>query len=211
MAKRAYHHGNLRAALVHAGLRAIATDGPEGFSLRDVARRAGVSPPAVYRHFADKDELLTAIAIDCFERLHAGLEKAVAAADPDPLAQFRATGVAYLRFAVAHPAHFRALCIPHVIARAPLAMRQDYERRAAVETAALGAAQDAGLIAPLPLAEAMLAARAVVHGLAHMIIQGDLGEVDDARAEQLAIAVTGALGVGLFPRVPGDPLAADQR
>src|SRR5678815_5715575 len=96
LAKRGYHHGNLRAALIKATLRAIAEDGPEGFTLRDVARRAGVSPAAPYRHFRDKDELLAAVAGECAERLGAAVDAAVAQASADALDQFRHVGIAYV-------------------------------------------------------------------------------------------------------------------
>ena len=105
--RKQYHHGNLREALIKAGLRAVAEDGPEGFSLRGVATRAGVTPPAVYRHFADKDELLAAIAAECNERLStvvaASLERA---SGEDALARFRQVGIAYVQFAVANPERF---------------------------------------------------------------------------------------------------------
>src|ERR1043166_9611825 len=109
MAKRAYHHGNLRAALVKATLRAIAEDGPEGFTLRDVARHAGVSPAAPYNHFADKNELLAAVAGECVDRLAATIETSVAEASDDVLDRFRHVGIACVQFAAAHPEHFRAM------------------------------------------------------------------------------------------------------
>src|SRR5438552_5774014 len=116
-AKRRYHHGNLRAALVKATLRAIAEDGPDGFTLRDVARRAGVSPAAPYRHFKDKDELLAAVAGECATRMAETIDAAVAQAMPHPLDRFRRVGIAYVQFAHSHPEHFRALAIPNVAAR----------------------------------------------------------------------------------------------
>ncbi len=209
MTKKTYHHGNLRAALVSAGLRAIAQDGPDAFSLRDVARRAGVSPAAPYRHFADKDALFAAIAVECFERLRATVDEALADAPEDPLERFRATGVAYVRFAVAHPEHFRALCLPGIAALAPPDLREAYAEREAAETAALAAGQAAGTIAPMPLADLRLAASAIVHGLAHLIIQGELGEVSADRAAALAKIVTGVLGIGLYPRAK--PIARKRR
>jgi len=200
MAKRAYHHGNLRAALIKAGLRAIADAGPDGFTLRDVARRVGVSAPAVYRHFRDKEDLLVAIAAECNERLGAMMVEAVANAPADPLERFRATGIAYVRFAVAHPEHFRALSVPGLLERTPPEQRASEEQWHASERRALEDAQAAGLIAPLPLDELLLSAHALMHGLAHTIIEGRLGDVDDARATELAIAVTRAIGVGFVPR-----------
>lgn len=209
--KRSYHHGNLRAALIQATLRAIAEDGPDGFTLRDVARRAGVSPAAPYRHFQDKDELLAAVAAECADRLGRMVAAAVAEAPPDdPLAQFRQVGIASVEFAVAHPEHFRALNLPGVAARLPAEQQDrsgtwhDDQRRM------LAAAQEAGVIAKVPLDDLVLAAAALVHGLSHMIVEGQLGEVSPARARELAIAVTGVFGLGLLPRseadLPSSPL-----
>ena len=212
--KKQYHHGNLREALIKAGLRAVAEDGPEGFSLRGVATRAGVTPPAVYRHFADKDELLAAIAAECNERLStvvaASLERA---SGEDALARFRQVGIAYVQFAVANPEHFRALTMPGVLAKIPDDQRAQMEAWHAEQKRGLEAAQRAGVIADMPIEELMLAANALVHGLAHLIVEGQLGPVDEARARDLAIAVTGAFGSGLIPRAtaPPDPLRASTK
>ena len=107
-AASAYHHGDLRQALVDAALAAIAEVGLEGLNLRDLARRLGVSPAAPYRHFADKDALVRAVAADIAHRYAAVLAQAAAEAPPDPLSQFRATGVAAVRFAVRRLATRRA-------------------------------------------------------------------------------------------------------
>lgn len=208
MARKQYHHGNLREALIKAGLRAVAEDGPEGFSLRDVATRAGVTPPAVYRHFRDKEELLAAIAAECSERLTATVADALADAPDDELGRFRQIGIAYVQFAVAHPEHFRVLALPGLLARLPPEQRAHLEAQQAAQRHALEAAQAAGQIADIPVDELMLTANALVHGLAHMIVEGQLGKVDAKRATELAIAVTGAVGIGFIPRDqrPGDPM-----
>jgi AcrR family transcriptional regulator len=198
--KAAYHHGNLKAALIAAGLREIAQHGIEGFSLREVARRAGVSAPAVYRHFADKDALVAAMAMEAWERLMAMIGEAVAKAPPAPLEQFRAHGVSIVRFAVAHPEHFRVICLPGAFEHATPEFRAKWEAAEAANKRALADAQAQGVIAKMPLEQLMLAANALVMGLAHQITEGRLGEVDDARATQLANAVTEVLGVGLIPR-----------
>jgi AcrR family transcriptional regulator len=198
--KRAYHHGNLRAALIKATLRAIAEDGPEGFTLRDVARRAGVSPAAPYRHFPNKDELLAAVAGECADRLGATIEAALAEASDHPLDQFRHVGIASVQFAAAHPEHFRALNVPGIATRMPAEQRERMETWNAAQRRSLAAAQEAGLIAPIPLDDLLLAAVSLVHGLGTLIVQGQYGEVSPARAKQLAIAATGVLGVGLLPR-----------
>lgn len=200
-AKTAYHHGNLKPALIAAALKEVAHEGPDGFSLRGVARRAGVSAPAVYRHFADKEALLVAVAAECSERLGATMTAAVAAAPKDdPLEKFRAIGIAIVQFAVAHPEHFRALGIPGLSARLPPEQRAKQEQMIAGERRMLAAAQQAGAMVDLPLDDVMLAASCAMSGLAHAIIEGRLGPVDADRATELATAVTRVLGFGLVPR-----------
>ena len=206
--KRAYHHGNLREALIKATLRAIAEDGPDGFTLRDVARRAGVSPAAPYRHFKDKDELLAAVAGECAQRFGETIDAAVAQASPHALDRFRRVGIAYVQFAHAHPEHFRALSIPNIIARLPEEQRRAMDTWGGDTRRAVLDAQAAGTIAAHPIDELLLAANATVHGLSHLIVEGALGEVTAERATELAILVTGVLGHGLIPRAtpPDDPL-----
>lgn len=206
--RQTYHHGNLRDALIKAGMRAVAENGPDGFSLRGVATRAGVTAPAVYRHFKDKDELLAAIAGECSERLAATVLEAVAQADDDALARFRAVGIAYVQFAVAHPEHFRAMTVPGLQDRVPEEQRQRNREWHAAQHRDLEAGQRAGVIVEMPINELLIAAHALVHGLAHMIVEGQLGDVSAARAKELAIAVTGAFGAGLIPRATpaDDPL-----
>jgi AcrR family transcriptional regulator len=201
VAKTAYHHGNLKPALIAAALKEIAHEGPDGFSLRGVARRAGVSAPAVYRHFTDKDDLLAAVAADCYARFGgAMLDAATAAPTGDPLEQFRATGIAVVQFAVAHPEHYRAMNLPGMYERIPAEQRAAGEAFVEAQKAALARAQAAGRIADLPLDDILLAARTAITGLAHEIIEGRLGPVDNKRATELATAVTRVIGVGLWPR-----------
>jgi len=198
--KSTYHHGNLKPALITAALKELAQEGLEGFSLRGVARRAGVSAPAVYRHFADKDALLAAVASECAARLATTMTQAIAEAPPDPLASFRAVGIALVRFAVANPEHFRALSIPGLAERAPLPQREGERAWHEAQRRALVAAQKAGLIANVPIDDLILTASCTINGLATAIIGGKLGKVDEARATELAIAVTSVLGHGLAPR-----------
>ncbi|HEU0037076.1 MAG TPA: TetR family transcriptional regulator [Kofleriaceae bacterium] len=190
----------MRAALVKATLRAVAEAGPEGFTLRDVTRRAGVSPAAAYRHFQDKDELLAAVAGECADRLAQAIEASLAEATDDPLDRFRHTGIAVVQFAAAHPEHFRALYVPGMAERMPADQRARRDAWNREQRRELAEAQAAGIIADMPLDDLILAASALVHGLCHMIVEGLLGDVDAARAKQLAIAVTGAIGAGFVPR-----------
>lgn len=206
--KKQYHHGNLREALVKAGMRAIAEHGPDGFSLRDVAKRAGVTPPAVYRHFGDKDELLAAIAVECSDRLVATVTESLAGAGGDSLNRFRHVGIAYVQFAVAHPEHFRALTVPGLLQRLPDEQREHMTRWHDEQRRDIEAGKVRGEIADIPTDELLMAANALVHGLAHAIVEGQYGKVDAARARELAIAATGALGFGFMPRATpaADPM-----
>ena len=104
---RPYHHGALKQALLNAAVELIADTGPRGFTLREVARRAGVSHNAPYRHFRDKNELLAAVATDGFDRLTGAMTRA--ATRSRPLERLRRSGLAYVDFALRWPQHFAAM------------------------------------------------------------------------------------------------------
>lgn len=105
---RKYHHGDLRRALVDAGLQLVAQAPVDALSLRELARRVGVSPTAVYRHFPDRAALMAALAADGLAMLGEAQRAAFAAAGGE-IAGFAATGAAYVRFALANPALFRLI------------------------------------------------------------------------------------------------------
>lgn len=107
--QRSYHHGNLRAALLRAGEEELAERGIEGFSLRGVAKRAGVSHAAPAHHFADSNALLTALAALGFERFLATQKARQRQAPTDPQSQLAAAGLGYIDFATSHPALFRLM------------------------------------------------------------------------------------------------------
>jgi AcrR family transcriptional regulator len=104
-----YHHGALRQALLTAAASLLADVGVERFTLRECARRAGVSHGAPAHHFGDVRGLLSELAADSFEQLATLMRQQRDAADPDPFSQFEATGLAYLEFALANPAPFRLM------------------------------------------------------------------------------------------------------
>lgn len=109
MAKRGYHHGNLKSALVDAVLSLIDEKGPGGFSVAEAARRAGVSPAAPYRHFKDRDELIVETARRGYEVFAGRLEAAWDEGRPTALSAFERVGRAYLGFVRAEPAYFAAM------------------------------------------------------------------------------------------------------
>ncbi|MEW2315648.1 TetR/AcrR family transcriptional regulator [Streptomyces bauhiniae] len=104
--RRTYHHGDLRRAVLSAALDVIAADGPGALSLRDLARRAGVSHAAPAHHFKDRTGLLTAIAAEGFGLLADVLREAPG---------LREAGVRYVRFAREHPAHFQVMFSPELL------------------------------------------------------------------------------------------------
>jgi AcrR family transcriptional regulator len=106
---RGYHHGNLKEALMRAALDLIAKKGPAGFTFAEAARWAGVSPAAPYRHFRDRDELLSSVAHRGFEQFEAVLARAWDEGRPNALAAFERVGRAYLEFARAEPAFYSAM------------------------------------------------------------------------------------------------------
>lgn len=169
---RSYHHGNLRAALIEAGLAALEKGDEAGFSLRAVAREVGVSANAAYRHFASKDDLLGALAAEGFRRF-AAQQAAAAQTAPSIREMQSATAKAYVAFAQAHPALFRLMFGRFLYASSS----EDLKAAAASAFQLLlqASAQQAG-VAP-DSEQAMMTAIAnwsMVHGLSHLLLDGQL-------------------------------------
>ena len=107
--ERGYHHGNLKEALIRAALDLIREKGPAGFTFADAARFAGVSPAAPYRHYRDRDDLLSDVAKRGFEEFEQRLSKAWDDGKPEPRAALERLGKAYLAFARDEPAFYSAM------------------------------------------------------------------------------------------------------
>lgn len=107
--KKSYHHGNLRAVLIQAGLELIAEKGVRALTLREIGARVGVSRMAAYRHFADKAKLLAAIREAGFQKFAAALEIGRSASAIEFSARLNSMGVAYVRFAREHEAYFEVM------------------------------------------------------------------------------------------------------
>jgi len=110
--KRGYHHGDLRRALIDTTLRVISEEDIGGVSLRAVARRAGVTYAAPYHHFRDKNALLAAVAVEGYRALRSEVERALSRAPQRPVARLQALAQSYIRFGIAHPAHYRVMFRP---------------------------------------------------------------------------------------------------
>jgi AcrR family transcriptional regulator len=178
-----YHHGDLRRALVQEAARTIGSSGVGSLTLRDVGRRLGVSRTALYRHFSDKSSLLAAVAKEGFQRFRRDLEQAWAGHE-GTLRGLELMGVAYIRFAMTHSAHyrvmfgdFRELCDkdPELMTEAGAAFE--------VLVSALVSLQEAKLVRrddPATLARFIWA---IVHGVAMLAIDGQLGPQHAAPVE----------------------------
>lgn len=166
-----YHHGDLRAALVAEGTRQLREEGAGDLSLRGVARAVGVSATAVYRHFPDKDALLSAIAEEGFRLLGQAQRAAFAAGRENGAHAFQASGAAYVRFALANPALFRLM-----FARPTAASRQS--------DAAAFLRENSAVSAPPGVDRELFALQAwsLVHGLAMLMLDG-LAPADETLIE----------------------------
>src|SRR5579859_5179363 len=183
---RPYHHGNLRLALVAEAVRVLAEGDAASLSLRELARRLGVSHAAPYRHFADKDALLAAIAQQGFELLAAEVEAAAAQHPGDPARQLADTGWAYVRFALRQPQHFQVMlgrgAPPRTAYPDWLAAGQHaFDRLLGV----VEQGQRAGRIVSGEPRELAVAAWSQVHGLATLLLDGQLPIADEAQCEAL--------------------------
>ncbi len=114
MDKQGYHHGGLKAQMIKEGLLLLNHEGYEGFSMRKVARACHVSQTAPYRHFKDKDELISAIALQALEAFQASLERAVITNPDDPKAALREMGIAYVRFFAENPEYLKLLFLSDI-------------------------------------------------------------------------------------------------
>lgn len=196
MPKRGYHHGNLRAALIEAALELISGKGPQGFTLAEAAKRAGVSPAAVYRHFDGREALIVEIAQQGFDRFADLLEHAWDEGRPVPLAALDRVGRAYLAFARRYPGHYVAMFESGVqpLANADLARASD--RAGAVLTRAAQA-----LSAHIPPHRRpppeMFSAhiRAFSHGIVELYARGKPGACGPFSADDLL-----ETGVGIYLR-----------
>jgi AcrR family transcriptional regulator len=186
---RPYHHGDLRPALLRAAVEAIGQTGPAAMSLREVARRAGVSHSAAAYHFGDKAGLLTAIAAQGYRMLTEELRSARVAGR-----SFLEVGVAYVRFAVSHRAHFEVMYRPELYRPDDPEVRQ---ARAAAAVLLYGTASpDAGQLA------AGAAAWSLVHGLATLWLNGNLPPQLGTDPEEITRLIAPYLSISVTPSAP---------
>jgi len=177
-----FHHGNLREALIQATLELVEEGGIERITVREAARRAGVSSGAPFRHFPNKTALMTAVAEEAMHRFRAEIEVALKrAAAADPLTRFRALGDAYFRWITRNPTHFRIISDRTLVDFVGSeSLRDDNAATRRVMEGLLGQAQRERLVRPGDIAIMALAARAIAYGLGRMWIDGHFAQWDVA-------------------------------
>jgi len=171
---RGYHHGNLKEALLRAALELIAQKGPGGFTFAEAARWAGVSPAAPYRHFRDRDELLSSVALRGFNQFEAALARAWDDGRPDTFTALDRLGRAYLDFARNEPAYYSAMFEAGIPLATNSELREAGDRAFAVLRNA--AEKLCGQMPPGGRPPALMVALhiwAMAHGIASLFGRGD--------------------------------------
>lgn len=180
--RQRYHHGDLRQALLSAGIDLARDGGPDAVVLREATRRVGVSPNAAYRHFADRDALLDAVSDAAMSEAAAAIDvrfSAIPPGDPQEVAcaQLRAVGTGYVAFAVEHPGLFRtAFFVPADMERARIPEKAGPSGKTPFEllTVAIDGLVASGLMPESRRPNAEFLAWSAVHGFALLVIDGPL-------------------------------------
>lgn len=200
--KTGYHHGHLRAALIDAGLHLTRTGGPEALTIREATRRAGVSPNAAYRHFADREALLSAVAAAIQHRMAARMESTVrrrGSPEPEARDRLRAVGIGYIKFALDEPGWFAVAFFG-----ADLTGIEQYGTATAPPYLALVKALDAmveaGALSPERRDGAEWPCWSAVHGFAELALHGPLRDARRRDIEALAQRTVDDIIAGVMRR-----------
>jgi AcrR family transcriptional regulator len=202
--KAAYHHGDLRRALLEEAVRTIRDDGAGALTLRAVGARLGVSRTALYRHFADKSALLNAVSEDGFRRLADALERAWTGAGGG-VRGFDEQGRAYVQFALDNPSHYRVMFGVWTSRDEDTALRAAGARAFQLLVDALTSLQRDGVVRRNePAAQVALYVWAAVHGVAMLAMDGRLPGGPGGVRDVIDYAVR-RIGSGIFVTEPSAP------
>lgn len=202
MAKRGYHHGNLKQALVEAALTLIEAKGPTGFTLSEAAKTAGVTPAAVYRHFEGREDLIAECALQGHAIFADLMVHAFDSGQPSALAAFEATGRAYLAFARRYPGHYMAMFESGISANATPDLAAAAARsREVLETAAIALSEHIPAEKRPPPSMFSSHIWAMSHGVVELFARGRPGANTPFTPEDLLESGIGIYlrGLGLIP------------
>jgi AcrR family transcriptional regulator len=189
-ADRTYHHGDLKAALLSAARSIVEEQGADAFTLREAARRAGVSHGAPAHHFGDKTGLLTKLAAQVMSERVERVEAAKFAAGTNPMDQLKACGMAHIEFLISHP-HLEGLCWrDNLINRSDPALQAALQRMTAGLIETMSAVTGIALVPDKEANASTLLAISVVHGFAQMVNERIiLSDVPDHERPARALAM----------------------
>jgi AcrR family transcriptional regulator len=195
--ERRYHHGDLRNALLQAGLEILDADGIEAVTLRAIAARAGVSHAAPAHHFGNIKGLTTALAAIAFDRLYMSVQAAIDAAPKRAVDQLRAAGKGYVRFAEDNPGLFRLMFTSSLLEHADQELRQASGRayQQLVDIAAPAAALRGGS-GEEDVTAVALQLWCTVHGFAHLLLEQQIAPPDDGGTRASRLPDIGGLLLG---------------
>ena len=199
---QSYHHGNLTRVLIDTALEIISEQGTKDLSLRKIAKRAGVSHAAPYRHFKDKNAILGAVARQGFDMMLRQTEKRIAKSKGNELDHFAISGLSYINFAVNYPAHYRVM----FGTRAENSYFSDELKPESIPVFKLlrdiiMVCQEKGLLKTGDPQKMALAAWSIVHGFAMLRIDHHLPDqgMDEKKLRELQRSVVLTLYSGLRP------------
>lgn len=203
----AYHHGNLMRVLIDTAVEIISEEGAKDLSLRKIAKRAGVSHAAPYRHFKDKNAILAAVAKEGFDMMLRQTEKRIARSRGDELDHFAICGLSYIDFAVSYPSHYRVM----FGTRAENSYFSDEFEPESIPVFKLlrdiiVVCQEKGLLKPGDPYDMAMAAWSIVHGFAMLRIDHHIPDqkMDEKKFNELKRSVVLTLYFGLRPETPAE-------
>jgi len=200
--KTPYHHGDLRSALLEAALEILNDHGPRALTIREVARKVGVSHTAPYRHFANKDDLIVAVVRQGFDLMSQAMAERKSAAEPDPLNQFAAAGMAYVDFALENPAYYRVMYSGDLLSSTGQHTLQHTSSETFKEVVRdITTCQELGIIRPGDPAMQALGLLSTIHGFVTMVIDNRVSALlgDEYQPQDVRDAVLTSIFEGLSP------------
>lgn len=200
MPRKTYHHGDLKNALIKAGINILAKDGVAGLSLRKVAGKAGVSHAAPYAHFADKQALIAAISTEGYRMIYERIDAAIAKHEGNPSKQLVEAAWAYVDFALTDPAHFK-ITFSGVIEKEkehPAFVEMSQKSFGAVVTI-VEACQAQGVLEAGPSDLVAVSVWSLVHGFASLILED---QVSHSLLDRMSVREMLIFSLNQITRVP---------
>lgn len=211
MVEKSYHHGDLKNALIQAGIELLAREGVHAFSLRKVAARAGVSHTAPYSHFADKQALIAAISTEGYRKVQARVGAVLAEYGQDALQLLARTAWAYAQFALQEPDHFK-ITFSGVVEKekAYPTLVQAAAETFGLLTQVVSRCQADGVLRPGPLDLTAVALWGAIHGLVTLTLEGQVSHTITESCTRQQMLIYALAEMTLVP-IPADILDDDYR